>query len=284
MILSTRTILRSSAAALVACSKNRTFALTGRGFATTSKRDLNGHPYFYRHIPRNISNFRHDTSRSMTSAYGGNPGDGKQGLDNIDYLPMESTIKNGARVEVAPFQEQDWPTGMELMNLIIREGKTWPFDEEFDTMDAYRAYFLSHAAFVVRAKDDSSGAPQSDLNGIQYNAGEILGCFYIKPNFPGRCSHICNGGFITTPKFRKMGVATIMGKSFMKIARDLGYKSSYFNLVFKSNAASVRLWESLGFERVAVLENAADLFGVEGLDTAYGYRFDLEKLPQDFEI
>ena len=81
-----------------------------------------------------------------------------------------------------------------------------------------------------------------------------------------------------------MGVATLMGKAFCKFAKDLGYKSSYFNLVFKSNTASVALWEKLNFERVATLHNAAELKGVDGLDTAYGYRFDLEKLSEDFEI
>ena len=24
----------------------------------------------------------------------------------------------------------------------------------------------------------------------------VAGCFYVKPNFPGRCSHVANGGFI----------------------------------------------------------------------------------------
>ena len=60
--------------------------------------------------------------------------------------------------------------------------------------------------------------------------------------------------------------------------------SSYFNLVFKSNVGSVKLWESLGFRRVATLEKAARLEGLdEGyLDTAYGYRYDLETLPEDY--
>jgi len=58
---------------------------------------------------------------------------------------------------------------------------------------------------------------------------------------------------------------------------------SYFNLVFKSNVGSVKLWESLGFQRVATLENAARLEGLPRgeLDTAYGYRYDLDKLPGD---
>lgn len=60
--------------------------------------------------------------------------------------------------------------------------------------------------------------------------------------------------------------------------------TSYFNLVFKSNVGSVRLWESLGFQRVATLEKAARLEGLEEgyLDTAYGYRYDLEMLPEDY--
>ena len=44
------------------------------------------------------------------------------------------------------------------------------------------------------------------------------------------------------------------------------------------------LWESLGFERVAKLEGAARLKGLETvyLDTAFGYRYDLENLPSDY--
>jgi len=77
-----------------------------------------------------------------------------------------------------------------------------------------------------------------------------------------------------------------MGNVFLRAARDLGYKSSYFNLVFKSNHGSVYLWESLGFQRVATLENAARLEGLgeDELDTAYGYRYDLEKLPEDYLV
>ena len=208
----------------------------------------------------------------MTSAYSGMVGDGCDGLSTLSYIPFQTRLpsantNNGlVAVEVAPFRREDWDQGMELMNLIIREGRTWPFVDEFETMDAYRSYFLSHTALCVRALD----------------SGDFMGCFYIKPNFPGRCAHVCNGGFITTPRFRSQGVAKLMGHAFLQVAKDLGYKSSYFNLVFKSNIASVSLWESLGFERVAVLEKAADLKGVEGLDTAYGYRYDLEKLDEKY--
>lgn len=219
------------------------------------------------------------STRQMTTAYRGEPGDGTAGVASLSFIPYNTSIRGDRQVEVGPFLESEWERGMELMNLIIREGKSWPFEEEFLSVDAYRGYFLSHAAFVVRSLEAGL-----DNEGNASPAGDLLGCFYIKPNYPGRCSHICNGGFITAPNFRSMGVARLMGKIFLRAARDLGYKSAYFNLVFKSNAPSVALWESLGFQRVAVLENAARLEGVEGLDTAYGYRYDLDTLKENESV
>lgn len=203
----------------------------------------------------------------MTTAYAGATGDGTAGLSKLSYIPLQTRLPRSKRkVEVGPFLKSDVLPGMELMNLIIREGRSWPFEEEFDTETEYSSYFLSHTAFVVRALEDGV-----DADGKASPAGALMGMFYIKPNFPGRCSHVCNGGFITWPVHRGSGVAVLMGHVFLQAARDLGYKSSYFNLVFRSNQVSVRLWESLGFERVAVLEEAARLKGIEGLDTAYGY-------------
>lgn len=228
------------------------------------------------------------SNRKFTTAYQGTPSDGKKDHHLLaDVIPYQSTLKDGRRVEVDFFrhsptdiEEDEWFAGMALMNLVIREGRSWPFEEEFKDVESWRGYFLSHTAFVVRALDNGMDAAKRNSS----SQGEILGCFYVKPNFPGRCSHVCNGGFITAPRFRGLGIGRLMGNVFLRTARDLGYKSSYFNLVFKSNMGSVHLWESLGFERVATLENAARLEGLdEGeLDTAYGYRYDLEKLPEDY--
>jgi len=74
-----------------------------------------------------------------------------------------------------------------------------------------------------------------------------------------------------------------MGASFLRLARDLGYKLSYFNLVFASNPDSVRLWDGLGFTRVAVLPRAANLKGIQNPVTAYGYHYDLTTLPLNFD-
>jgi GNAT superfamily N-acetyltransferase len=77
---------------------------------------------------------------------------------------------------------------------------------------------MSHSAFCIRALNAEG-------------TSRVAGVFYIKPNFPGRCSHICNGGFITDPDFRGQGIGSLMAQAFQFLAQELGYKASYFNLV-----------------------------------------------------
>lgn len=48
-----------------------------------------------------------------------------------------------------------------------------------------------------------------------------LGSFYIKPNYPGRSSHVCNGGFIVTDASRNRGVGRLMGEAYLEWAPKL---------------------------------------------------------------
>ena len=216
------------------------------------------------------------------SAYEGVPSYGKSGTDKL-RLPLRARLPNpdgGSRlVQVGTFDTpEEIEAGRELMNDVIIEGRAWPFEPTFETEESFRGYFLSHAAFVVR-----------DLSNNQQH--KVLGAFYIKPNFPGRCSHICNGGFIVQPETRGYRVGTLMGACFLQFARQLGYQAAYFNLVFESNQVSIKLWERLGFERVATIPKAARLVGMPidketgdpKLDTAFGYYYDLTKLPDDYD-
>jgi hypothetical protein len=57
-----------------------------------------------------------------TAAYEGEPGDGKQGVGNLTYIPYRATLSDGTAVEVDTFKsKEEWQVGMDLMNLIIRE-------------------------------------------------------------------------------------------------------------------------------------------------------------------
>jgi hypothetical protein len=45
------------------------------------------------------------TSRSMTTAYSGDVGDGTLGLDKLSsYVPFQTELRKGRKVEIGPFQ------------------------------------------------------------------------------------------------------------------------------------------------------------------------------------
>lgn len=206
----------------------------------------------------------------MASCYGNSGGSTSLSSAQIhsicSYLPLENTIATpdgSVEIVLTTFTtETDFEQGFELMNEVIVEGKTWPFDKVFDTMEAYKGYFHSHAAFAVKFKHQA------------VHGTDLLGCFYVKPNFPGRCSHVCNGGFITNKKYRGLRVGTFMGQHFKRLAKDLGYRASLFNLVFASNAPSVKLWRSLGYKQIATIPKVAVLEGEPGYTDAYQFYCD----------
>lgn len=198
----------------------------------------------------------------MTSAYGQtNLHKESLGRDHdhcLPYIPLLQTLDNGLIVKIDFIRNlHDVAAVRKLLNDVIMEGMSWPFEEPLADSE-FRSYFLSHTALVARNSTNDA----------------VIGAFYCKPNFPGRCSHYCNGGFITAPDYRRQGVASLMGTTFLRIAKDLGFQAVLFNLVFSSNEASIRLWEKLGFSRLARLPRVGNLR--HGYFDAYQYYYDLE--------
>lgn len=189
----------------------------------------------------------------------------------LPYLPWKIQLKNGKECELDMMDvdnEKELSQCMRLFNDMLEDGRYWPFEESSFNKSQYLNYYCSHAPFVLRDCSDNS----------------VLGTFYVKPNFPGRSSHICNGGFITDRKLRGFGIATTMGKAYLRIGKDLGYKGSLFNLVFESNQPSIKIWEKLGFVHIGTIPNAADLKGIDGLDDARLYYYDLTKYKYDKSV
>lgn len=190
----------------------------------------------------------------MTSAYGGAKANDTMQLRNrelLPYLPLKETIAyNGSEnVTVDFLGDSDVGQSQALLNEVIEEGRAWPFEEALNR-EEFCGYFMSGTALVVRIVRNS----------------EVIGAFYVKSNFPGRSSHFANGGFITKKSYRRSGVGTLMATVYKRVAKDLGYRAVLFNLVYKSNVASMKLWKKMGFTVIGTLPGAGRLKGLGYVD------------------
>ena len=129
----------------------------------------------------------------------------------------------------------------EIFLEIIKEGNSYPQVLPF-TFEDFLNYFFSKGSRVLICK----------------KGAKITGGFYLKPNFPGRSSHIANAGYIVKKEYRRQGIGFYLGKCSIDIAKELGYKAMIFNLVFKENIASVKLWQKLGFKIIGEIPNAVN--------------------------
>ncbi|MBW4555657.1 MAG: GNAT family N-acetyltransferase [Trichormus sp. ATA11-4-KO1] len=176
-------------------------------------------------------------------------------------LPFNQVLKNGLVVELDYMQPEEQEVVRSLLNVVILEDKTYPQTKPLSEAE-FATYWLSQDAFVVRAcTQDTTHKPQ-----------EVLGAFYLKPNFPGRCSHICNAGFIVQPVLRGQGIGRLMGEAMLEIAANLGYEAVMFNLIFETNIPSIRLWQSLGFDVIGNIPRAVKLADEQVVEALVLYR------------
>ena len=111
---------------------------------------------------------------------------------SLGKFPVESSLKDGRLVELDIMKPDEYDFAMILLNSEIEKGNSWPFIDQMNK-EEFLAYFVGYDAFTVRLK--GKGDVSSSIENVNDEvANNVCGIFYIKPNFPGRCNHICNGG------------------------------------------------------------------------------------------
>ena len=179
-----------------------------------------------------------------------------------ELLPIESTLAGGKRVKLVEAQPEHHEAMRAMLNGAIAEGASYPQQSPLNA-EQFSAYYTAFQTFCVIDPTDQ----------------HVMGSFYIKPNFPGACSHICNGGFLTHVDDRQQGVGKFMAKCYLHLARALGYRASMFNLVFVTNTASLKLWRSLGFQELGRVPEAGYYPQRGGYVDAIQFYFDLQRTP-----
>ncbi|KAF2641296.1 histone acetyltransferase Spt10 [Massarina eburnea CBS 473.64] len=146
----------------------------------------------------------------------------------------------------------------------IEKGDTYPMIEPLP-LDTFGTYWFGVFGAIMLLGEIQDGREIHEMaqRGCDWER-ECLGSLYIKPNYPGRSSHVCNGGFLVTDASRNRGVGRLMGEIYLDWAPKLGYTYSVFNLVYETNVASCRIWDALGFKRLGRVKACGNLKSYPG--------------------
>ncbi|KAF2002144.1 histone acetyltransferase-like protein [Amniculicola lignicola CBS 123094] len=197
------------------------------------------------------------------------------------FPPKCVTLKDGQVATIIPFISlAQIPPSLvaylcKTLAAEIEDGNTYPMLDPIPP-EAFGPYWFGVFGTVTllgewESAEQVTGTKDADWEKV------CLGSFYIKPNYPGRSSHVCNAGFLVTVPARNRGVGKVMGKTYLEWAPKLGYTYSVFNLVYETNVPSLRIWDSLGFERIGRVKKCGKLKGSpdKKIDAiVYGYDFE----------
>lgn len=138
------------------------------------------------------------------------------------------------------FEAKDWDAVWQMIEPVFRAGETYPYPSDITEKEAYQAWIEAPTATCVAVDENDS----------------LVGTYYIKPNQPGRGSHVCNCGYIVAQKDRQKGIASQMCEDSQIRAVDLGFRAMQYNLVVSTNENAVYLWKKQGFTVIGTLPGA----------------------------
>ncbi len=134
---------------------------------------------------------------------------------------------------------------------------------DYDELFAAYAHIVAagdgfpHASPLSREAFDDYWIAHSSAVWIIRSGGELVGAYYVKPNFVGRAAHIANAGYFVLEPHRGRGLGRRLVEHSLRQARQLGFDAMQFNLVFASNPAR-NMYRKLGFVELGRVPAAVD--------------------------
>lgn len=158
-------------------------------------------------------------------------------------FPVEARLKDGTTVELVLAENRDLFLLAGLYDRIVAEGTSYPHERPLRE-DEFQDYWVKGKSTVVAYEQP------------RRTDAELLGAFYLRPNWPGRARHVANAGFIVAPEWRDRGLGWLLGAVMLDYAKALGYRGVIFNLVFSDNQTARHLWDRLRFRVLGVIPDA----------------------------
>ena len=142
---------------------------------------------------------------------------------------------------IRPAELRDADAIWTIIQPTICAGETYTLDRNLSRDDALSYWCGPDRETFVAVLDD-----------------RVVGTYYLRANQRGGGRHVANCGYITDASFAGRGIARRMCEHSLDLARARGFRAMQFNFVVSTNERVIRLWESLGFERVGRLPLAFD--------------------------
>jgi ribosomal protein S18 acetylase RimI-like enzyme len=142
-------------------------------------------------------------------------------------------------IQFRPIVSSDLEPLRQIFNAIISEGEAFTYDAPF-SLDEMKQYVDSYTA----------GGFVATLDGI------VVGAYVLRPNHPGRGSHVCNATYVVDARVRGQQISRQLGEHSLARAKELGFDAMQFNAVVSTNTPAVKLWRGLGFQILATIPDA----------------------------
>lgn len=142
-------------------------------------------------------------------------------------------------MQIRPATKSDVDQLWEIFREVISAGDTYAYDGSTTKDDFEKLWFGKNSQSYVAETDN-----------------QILGTYFIKPNQPGRGSHIANGGYMVRASAQGQGIGKKLGIHSIEEAKKVGYTAMQFNFVVSTNLSAVRLWKEIGFEIIGTIPEA----------------------------
>lgn len=146
----------------------------------------------------------------------------------VGIAPIQVTLRDRVTAAtIIPFSAPNQvPMGLlaylcDQLGREIEKGDTYPMVEPLP-LENFGPYWFGVFGAIMLLGDIQDGRELHEMarRGCDWER-ECLGSFYIKPNYPGRSSHVCNGGFLVTDASRNRGVGRLMGETYLNWAPKL---------------------------------------------------------------
>jgi GNAT superfamily N-acetyltransferase len=138
---------------------------------------------------------------------------------------------------LADATEGDRPRLLEIFTDVVERGEGYPELAPLQP-DRFAASWVDPPVVVVARLAD-----------------EVVGAYYLRPNFPGRAGHIANAGYVVARGRRGAGIGRLLVEDSIVRAPAAGFDAIMFNLVFESNPARP-LYERLGWREIGRVPRA----------------------------